>query len=728
MSLGEKWRAYSFVQFAVVDREEDVYRVTEQLYDLENNRNELRAETSSPFYRATVPFAPHLFGSGKTTFCLSYLELVQRFRETSLSSFASDASRKEFLDKLREAFLLYVDFTELKPIDPKEKSLEWAVHYLLFKSACLKSGQGEPDLDECFKVFKLRTDVLIKKIREVLNMRPDQCLLVAFDEVGTLDESYGDFDFERTQDGKVFPYNDFFGIIRGLCKEDNVFFIVVGKSKGLSIKNYTSSVSKVLLHFISLSPLNSSSIVEFLEKSHLEEQTQSRVCDILCSPSFSVNELAEALLECTGGVPGLLTRAVNMLLNYVQTRGQPFRLKKDCLSCMNEDGFRTVCSEPFVTRISTLDEDRRSVLDMLLMMALYRIPFKADDELNSGSYLFDAVTEMGFYRYPIDDNTFQVLFPKVFIINLNNASSFSLLEKILLGSLNMEPVDCFFSSKCRVFEGIVATRLVLILSSKVRNEFRELLGRLSAIWKDMKLPIHGPSPVDYMMSVSRGEARSESNKKRKTYGNNEWERIFHAALCFDRVSIPVEANSYSPDIMFKLQSPVKLKFLMVGVAFKGLRKSEGIGWSDIIEEAKKFLYPVFNEFLSQALECYHCMLIIVSTKLALNVASELGNQSRCYTSGMRIGGNSFTIPPNCELVILCERDVEMLIDREVLNGLERAFSTSDNPSFGDLGFNLLRRARGSFLSLQESWNSYNSSVRSIIGSARCEWNMFENIL
>ncbi|GJQ15742.1 hypothetical protein GpartN1_g7533.t1 [Galdieria partita] len=700
MSLGEKWGVGSLVQFAVVDREEDVYRVTEQLYDLESNRHELRAETSSPFYRATVPFAPHLFGSGKTTFCLSYLELVQRFRETSLSYFALDGSRKEFLDKLREAVLLYVDLTELKPTDPKEKSLEWAVYYLIVQAAYVSIGEEPKDEEDVYKECRTRAHKLIKKIREVLNMRTDQFLLVAFDEVGVLDTRGQYFDLEVNDEGRVRPYNDFFGIVRGLCKQDNVFFIVVGKSKGLSIKNDTASVSKVLLHFISLSPLNWSSIVEFLEKSHLKVQTQSRVCDILCNRSFSVNELAEALLEYTGGVPGLLTRAVNMLLNYVQTRGQSFRLKKECLSCMKEDGFRTVCSQPFVTRISALDEDRRSVLDMLLMMALYHIPFKADDELNSESYLFDVVTEMGFYRYPIDDNTFQVLFPKVFIINLNNASSFSLLEKILLGSLNMEPVDCFFSSKCRVFEGIVAIRLVLMLSSTIRNEFRELLGRLSAIWKEMELPIHGPSPLDYMMSVSRGEARSESNKKRKTYGNNEWERIFHAALCFDRVSIRVEANSYSPDIMFKLQSPVKLKFLMVGVAFKGRCKSEGIGWSDIIEEAKKFLYPVFNEFLSQALECYHCMLIIVSTKLALNVTSELGNQSRCYTSGMLIGGNSFEIPPKCELVILCERDVEMLIDREILNGLERAFSTSDNPPFGDLGFNLLRRSRDSFMSLQ----------------------------
>ncbi|GJQ14911.1 hypothetical protein GpartN1_g6702.t1 [Galdieria partita] len=702
-SSGEKWVTDNTFKPIVVDRENDVLFVTRNLFQLHDNRRELKVETTGLNYRLAVPFAPHLFGSGKTTFCLSYLELVQRFRETSLSSFASDPSRKEFLDKLREAVLLYVDMTELKPINPIEerRNLEWAVHYLLFKSACLQSGfEEEPSPVECYNVLQLRTTVLVKRIREVLNMRTDQFLLVAFDEVGVLDTRGQYFDLEVNDEGRVRPYNDFFGIVRGLCKQDNVFFIVVGKSKGLSIKNYTASVSKVLLHFISLSPLNWSSIVEFLEKSHLKVQTQFRVCDILCSRSFSVNELAEALLESTGGVPGLLTRAVNMLLNYVQTRGQPFTLKDECLSCMKEDGFRTVCSEPFVTRISTLDEDTRSLLDMLLMMALYRIPFNVNDRLNSGSYLFDAVTEMGLYRHPIDMNTFQVLFPKVFIGIFEELTSLSLLERILLGSLNIEPVDCFFASKCRVFEGIVAMRLVWILSSKVLNEFRESLGRLSAIWKDMKLPINGPSPLHYMMSVSRGEARSESSKERKTYASNEWNEIIHGALGFDKVYIPKEANSYSPDIMFKLQSPVKFKFLMVGVACKGRWKSEGIGWSDVIEEAKKFLKPVYDQVLSQALEFYHCMLIIVSTKLALNVANELGNQSRCYTSGMRIGGNSFEIPPNCELVILCESDVEMLIDREILNGLERAFSTSDRPVLKNFGLGLVQRVRHSFLSWQ----------------------------
>ncbi|GJQ10303.1 hypothetical protein GpartN1_g2094.t1 [Galdieria partita] len=697
--FGDKWVPRDTFKPVFVDREEDVYRVTEELYELQESRKQLSGRSNSSYYRLTIPFSPHMFGSGKTTFCVNYLELIRRFSETSLASFASNSSKKEFLEKLKTSTLLYVDLRDLEQTDPEERSLKWAIYYLMVKNACSRIGVPVMRKRQAFETVEMEPSNLVALLRDKLNIPTNQYLLVVFDEIGALDESYGEFDLERTQDGEVFPYNDFFGIIRQLCKRDNIFVIVVGKSTGLRIKNSVAFGPRVLLHFISLSPLSSSNIVEFLEKSTLKGQVQHRICDILCSSSFLVNELAEALLESTGGVPGLLTRAVNILLNYVQTRRQPFMLKDECLSCMNEDGFRRNCSEPFVQHMSTSDEDKKSEFGILLMMALYHRPFKVDDALNSECYLFDAVNEMGLYRYPIDHDTFQVLIPKLFIRNLNKASSFSILEKIFLGSLKLEPVDCFFSSRCRVFEGIVAIRLILMLSSKVRNEFRELLCQLSAIFKEMKLPISEPSPLDYIRSVGVSESRSESNKKQKIYGSNEWNKNIQEALYFDRVYIPVNANSHSPDIMFKLQSPVDSKVVIVGVACKGRWKSERIGWSDIVEEAKKFLVPIHDQGLSNAPDKIHCMLIVVSTKLAFNVASELGDQSRCYSSGMSIESESFTIPSNCELVILCERDVEMLIEKEILNGLERAFS-SDRPLFGDFGPDLLRRVRHSFLSWQ----------------------------
>ncbi|EME26134.1 archaeal ATPase [Galdieria sulphuraria] len=667
-SLDDKWEAVDNFESVVVDRERDVFRVTEELYDLHSGREQLRGVTSSCDYRLTIPFAPHLFGSGKTTFARTYLELVQRFGETFLSTFASDPSRRTFfLELLKRGFIALFCFD---------------------LAACLQSGLPQPDPDECFKELKLRSDALVQKIRSILNIPSDQYLFVAFDE--------------ENDDGVVRPYNDFFGIISQLCEEPDLFFIVVGKSKGLSIKNYVSfGLSRVILHFISLSPLDASSIVEFLEKSLLKTPTQVPVCNVLCSSSFSVNELADSLLECTGGVPGLLTRAVNMLLNYIIARNQPFISKEECLTCMNDYDFRRICAEPFVERIFNLDEDRRSVFDLLLMMALYRIPFQVDDILTSESFLYDAVTEMGFYRYPIDENTFQVLIPKVFVVIFKNDPSISSLEKILLGSLDVEPVDCFFYSKCRVFEGIVALRLVLMLSSKNRNELRELLCQLSPIWKQMKLPMSAISPIHYIKSVvSSRETRNESNKSRRTFASTEWNKIIRETLYLETVYIPLDATSHSPDIIFQLQSPVEPKVLTVGVACKGRWKSEGIGWSDIIDEAKKFLDPVYDQVLSSAMDYHHCMLIIVSTKLSLNVSNELGNQSRCYSSGMFIGGDFFKVPDNCELVILCERDVQMLIDDEILNGLERAFGVSHNPTFWDFGLDLLDRIRNSFLSWQ----------------------------
>ncbi|EME29530.1 archaeal ATPase [Galdieria sulphuraria] len=681
-SLDEKWKAVDNFESVVVDRERDVFFVTEELYYLHKGRKQLRGVTSSCNYRLTIPFAPHLFGSGKTTFARTYLELVQRFGETFLSNFASDPLRRTFLEKLKRASLLFVDLRKLEPTEPKERNLKWAVYYLLVKAAFLQSGLPQPDPDECFKELKLRSDALVQKIRSILDIPSDQYLLLAFDEVGVFDTKGTFFELEKNDKGVVRPYNDFFGIISHLCEEPDLFFIVVGKSKGLSIKNDVAfGLSRVILHFISLSPLDASSIVEFLEKSLLKTPTQVPVCNVLCSSSFSVNELADSLLECTGGVPGLLTRAVNMLLNYIIARNQPFISKEECLTCMNDYDFRIICAEPFVERILNLDEDRKSVFDLLLMMALFRIPFQVDDILTSESFLYDAVTEMGLYRYPIDENTFQVLIPKVFVGIFKRDPSISSLENILLESLDVEPVDCFFYSKCRVFEGIVALRLVLMLSSKNRNDTI--------------------SPIHYIKSVvSSRETRSESNKSRRTFANTEWNKIIRETLYLETIYIPLDATSHSPDIIFKLQSPVEPKVLTVGVACKGRWRSEGIGLSDIIDEAKKFLDPVYDQVLSSAMDYHHCMLIIVSTKLSLNVSNELGNQSRCYSSGMFIGNDSFKVPDNCELVILCERDMEMLIDEEILNGLERAFGVSHNPTFWDFGLDLLDRIRNSFLSWQ----------------------------
>ncbi|GJD07591.1 hypothetical protein Gasu2_19420 [Galdieria sulphuraria] len=359
-SLDEKWKAVDNFESIVVDRERDVFRVTEELYDLHKGRKQLRGVTSSCNYRLTIPFAPHLFGSGKTTFARTYLELVQRFGETFLSNFASDPLRRTFLEKLKRASLLFVDLRKLEPTEPKERNLKWAVYYLLVKAAFLQSGLPQPDPDECFKELKLRTDALVQKIRSILNIPSDQYLLLAFDEVGVFDTKGTFFELEKNDKGVVRPYNDFIGIISQLCEEPDLFFIVIGKSKGLSIKNDVAfGLSRVILHFIPLSPLDASSIVEFLEKTLLETPTQVPVCNVLCSSSFSVNELADSLLECTGGVPGLLTRAVNMLLNYIVARNQPFISKEECLTCMNDYDFRKICAEPFVERILNLDEDRK---------------------------------------------------------------------------------------------------------------------------------------------------------------------------------------------------------------------------------------------------------------------------------------------------------------------------------------------------------------------------------
>ncbi|KAK4528557.1 hypothetical protein GAYE_SCF61G6501 [Galdieria yellowstonensis] len=124
----------------------------------------------------------------------------------------------------------------------------------------------------------------------------------------------------------------------------------------------------------------------------------------------------------------------------------------------------------------------------------------------------------------------------------------------------------------------------------------------------------------------------------------------------------MHATSNGPDILFKLRR----------------WSSRGLGWDDILDEIEKFLIPVSEQVLSKN-QNIHCMLIILSTKLAYNVAAELNQSSRCYTPGNKLP-QGIDVPERCELFILCAEDVENFIGKSILSGLREAFTLTDNPS------------------------------------------------
>ncbi|GJQ15797.1 hypothetical protein GpartN1_g7588.t1 [Galdieria partita] len=678
----------------VVDREQDVVLTTGQLYGLQVRREVDRS------FKPVIPFAPHLFGSGKTRFVKSYLELVKSMGERALIgpeniSDCEKDRRRSFLDKLHEAVLLYVDMRHLEPTDPKEKSLKWAVHYLLFKSACLKSGQGQPDPDEFFKVFKLRTDVLFKKIREVLNMRTDQFLLVVFDEVGVLDTRGQYFDLE-VNDGRVFPYNDFFGIIRGLCKEDNVFFIVVGKSEGLYIRNYAISVSRVELTFIPLSPLEKHSIIEHLEKSSSFMFTGSpKVSQILCHQHFSTNELAELLLELTGGVPGLLVKAINYLLHCKLSEDHLLLSKESFWMIMNDSIATNYCVDPLLPRLSSLSETRHRLLKMLTLLALYHIRFELDELVHLSStfdvFLFDLVTDMCFYRRLIVDENhqerYEVLIPKLLIGYIEQSVKNDRLEWLLLQTLKSQPVEFFYESKCRVFEGLVATMFYLHFCYHPTDSLMfSTLGQLSSVWDEMNVKFSSESTAYYMKSIHY--TRSTADIERTTFGIDDWKEIVKEMLEFEKIYIPFEPTSHSPDILFKLHGRTSGQNLIVGIACKGRWSFNGIRWNEIVDEACKFLQPVHDQVVTVH-PTLHCMLVIMSTKLSTSVATDLNHSSHCYSFGDRVAGD-FRIPLNCELIILSESDVENFIGKDILSSLRSAFKSTDNPHSRSIGISTVQ--------------------------------------
>ncbi|GJD11040.1 hypothetical protein Gasu2_51970 [Galdieria sulphuraria] len=664
----------------VVDREQDVRVVTLQLFRLYTLRKLGR------HFKPVIPFGPHLFGSGKTKFVQSYLELVNNMGESALIGLdyvyeSEKANRRGFLEKLKRASLLYVDLRRLEPTEPKERNLKWAVYYLLIKE------------------LKLRTDGLVpsKKIRSILNIPSDQYLLLAFDEVGVLDESLDEFHFKRTNDGRVRPYNDFFGIISQLCKEPDLFFIVVGKSEGLNIYNYVASVSRVQLVFIPLSPLEKHSIMEHLEKSSSFLFTGSpKVSEILCHEDFSTSELAELLLELTGGVPGLLVRAISYLLLYKSSNNNFSLSKETFLIIMNSFPVTNYCVAPFLPRLISLSEQRKRLLRMLTLLSLYRIRFDFDETVqissNSDVFLFDLVTDMCLYRRlviePDRNERYEVLIPKLLIGYIDQGLKDDRLEWLLLQTLKSQSVEFFYESKCRILEGLIATLFYLHFSRRPTNSSMfSTLSQLSRVWNEMNLQFSSESAAYYMKSIHY--TRTVSGTERMTFGSNdEWERIVEEILEFEKIYIPFHSTFHSPDILFKLHGRTNEKNLMiVGIACKGRWSRNGIRWNEILEEAHKFLKAVHDQVLTSH-PTWHCMLIIMSTQLATNVSEDLNHSSRCYSSGDSVG--EFLIPHNCELVILSEADVENFIGKDSLSNLRKAFKSVDNPHSRNIGISTLQ--------------------------------------
>ncbi|GJQ11286.1 hypothetical protein GpartN1_g3077.t1 [Galdieria partita] len=682
----------------VVDREQDVVLTTGQLYVLQVRRELERS------FKPVIPFAPHLFGSGKTRFVTSYLELLKSMGERALIgpeniSDCEKDRRRSFLDKLHEAVLLYVDLTELKPTNPIEerRNLKWAVYYLLYRSACIQVGLSFMKPEDAYKQISIYPQFLLPELRKILGISSDQFLLVAFDEIGMLDSRGQYFDLE-VNDGRVRPYNDFFRILWELCLEDNVFFIVVGKSEGLNIRNYAISVSRVELTFIPLSPLEKHSIIEHLEKSSSSMFTGSpKVSQILCHQHFSTNELAELLLELTGGVPGLLVKAINYLLHCKLSQDHLLLSKESFWMIMNDSIATNYCVDPLLPRLSSLSETRQRLLKMLTLLALYRIRFELDELVHLSStcavFLFDLVTDMCFYRRLIVDENhqelYEVLIPKLLIGYIEQSVKNDRLEWLLLQTLKSQPVEFFYESKCRVFEGLVATMFYLHLHfcyHPTDSLMFSTLGQLSSIWNEMNLKFSSESTAYYMKSIHY--TRSTSEIERTTFGINDWKKIVEEMLEFEKIYIPFEPTSRSPDILFKLHGSTSEQNLIVGIACKGQWSSNGIRWNEIVDEACKFLQPVHDQVLTIH-PTFHCMLVIMSTKLSTNVATDLNHSSHCYSCGDRVAG-VFTIPLNCELIILSESDVENFIGKDILSSLRSAFKSTDNPHSRSIGISTVQ--------------------------------------
>eukprot|EP00871_Galdieria_phlegrea_P001215 jgi/Galph1/2094/GphlegSOOS_G751.1 len=89
-----------------------------------------------------------------------------------------------------------------------------------------------------------------------------------------------------------------------------------------------------------------------------------------------------------------------------------------------------------------------------------------------------------------------------------------------------------------------------------------------------------------MKSSHHSETLSLSKHSRNSFESNEWKKIILESLEYEK-SLLQQIQLHSMDLASSL---------VVGIVCKGCWKSEGMSWSEIIDEAEKFLIPIRDQY------------------------------------------------------------------------------------------------------------------------------------
>lgn len=670
---------------AIVGRETDVCLVTKHFYDLEVRRKNFLDSSFQP----PVCFAPYFYGSGKTVFVKTFLDLAKNLDEDILGKHIvsdmstgpfSAVSKKSFLSKTKEAKLLYVSLSDLKPMLPEERSFKWALYYLLLKTAFLEMGLPEPEPLALFQELNLRTEVFVEKIRSVLGISPDRYLLFSFDEVGFLKLLVDTFSLQDTSHYQLAIYHDFFRIIRELCVQPCLFLMVAGRCQGISIKYYVSSI--VELRLIPLSPLEQNSIKEHLEKSSLN--TVSISC-ILCSKRFLKVQFASLLFEYTGGVPGILVHLIGELLECALKNPHFLLTNKKFLSIVSRRDIAIRCVFPGVKRLRNLNERRESLMATLIACALFHIRFETCESNrehtdSAATPMLDVVTDIiGLYhRFPTGcrDNCFEVLIPKLlvscigevckgksFIQRIDDKNRLigedlrtKVAIKLFLRTLHSQPLDFFFRSESQYWEGLVAMQLFLHFSRLgMKSSLVSTLAQLSSVWREMDLEYSFNSPAFYSKMIDFSERSSKKPNPRKG-----WRRFIENTLEWNKIYLPFRRLYKGPDILFKLRGKTGKQYLLVGVICSRKWWRENMPWGLVYFACRHFLEPVRKQLLEKHRK-WHCMLILLCPNMCLFPSA---HDTCCFSRGDTTPSH-YVVPEKCELITLCPQDVYKFLCRDV---------------------------------------------------------------
>ncbi|KAK4528811.1 hypothetical protein GAYE_SCF65G6758 [Galdieria yellowstonensis] len=709
------------------------------VYQIISNFNSSYAPSNSSSYdvRPSVCFAPHMYGSGKTTLGKHFREFVLLNRQVlekyiigfpGIAGSGVSAGERAVEALLNETLYVNVDLRDFPRFDGED------FKPTLIKTISEKAVGSLPNESELLaKVLENRKDPekWLKSLFQVTNKR---YLFLFIDEIGLLPSckfyQFPDLDPQRNP-RKPNVYCLFFRVLSSLLIQRFVNCYLAGRSDAIITKQEDAISSRVNLDFVRLDPFSEDSTKLFIQG--MKISTGGTALQLLFPKHPEGHDwFFKQVYNYTEGVPLYVRHVMQVLVNTC-IHNKLYNLTEDEMYARIEEISSYVV---YSTTPMNMNPNTLKVFSALLLSCILEYEFQVFETVYGGlvlgessQYVLDIANNFGFYyeycpnkgpgQVDVTQQRIKLVFPKiVFKAIKEEYRDYPLMRYLdFLFPLNV-PAESRSSLGFR-FEVIFAAILY------VRCCLSRRLGELSifhqsfvedVVWEIEKCRVR-------TVPSFHSELKTSYSAKEQSYSLNAWKEFYDKFLSEDGVFLPNRPNSNGPDILVRVSVPIdddssssdesgssltemlmdtsskKRRVYLIGIALKYYHSSR-VSVGMIKEEVDKFLVPVSSQLDLEENDIWAIQLV-VSTSYNNEVSSHFTEKRNWVmntgvyyerrfekkrpspgawqdASSSNSDKEGLHIGPNCQLVVCSVDNLKDFLGQQVYEQLLKVYSDNES--------------------------------------------------